>query len=1207
MAGSAALLCRMHDPEQPGVFTDHRLWWKGPEGVVQRVEAPLRIRPGRSVRLPTITLARNAGAIQLKWESEHVTCEWRPPAQHSTEDEKTAVLIAKPDESTSWDADFRVDKQAMSEPYDVYPRLHVGRVSPAAWFVAVAHAVSIGGAILGAVGLVWMVFASCAPALLMLVGGAVIAALANPFVLRLFGPKIGTYLPSQTEHLGTISIPRIAIEPAISHSTIVSSPIVRAYCESVARHVTDLHVLGISVPVSAEAGYIPIALRVGRITRVPSSVPKEAYTEIDRMINRDMRLRNLLDGTRHSLEEAWQLHRHLTVVGDVGSGKTTALRRLSHRLALGAVHWTVSVPVYLELHRVARRSELGTDPVGTLRTAIIDRIVEMLERSRSDDDPDPRPTLRDDVTQIADQLIENGELTLLLDGLDEVSDGDPKDGQTSVDSVISMIRETSKAWDKVRFVVACRQSSAERYRSLPEQFVIAEMMMFDEEAIEKFIQQHFVEHPERASRLLDEIRRNSRLRGLASTPLFLTLITLLFEQRGSLPKRRSEIYRTCVAMLLLEWDEQRGQERRSAFSIEGKEEFLRYLAWDLHSKGARFVSRDEITIYIAAFLPNAGLTGEDPARILDEIAAHHGILRLYDNNWFGFVHFAFQEYYAAECVKPGVSLEYAINNRHRAWWQEVLRLYAGRDDTASLITALLHEREDVFRTNLILAGDCLGECDEIDPELRDTVVDALVDATETVGVPELDRRIWQTLARIGGSKAQNYMWRAIVSQSLRLDIRLGIISEMTRWSPNEYLAAAYERVRDRMLGIPIRTALVELIGASGERKGYETLLRILNDSDMADEIRGAAAGILATPENQDIVDVFETILFDQRTPTDVRRAVAKGLHLHGKQSIFDRMIDTLNNWHVDVSYRTSLANVAGELVDGSSIHALVEVIENPRVAASVRTALAVSLKGRNLHASGPNLIELVGDRSTDYSVRLAVADILSSVVTASHRDALSRLCADGGLEDPIRRRVALALAAVGDERMTDTLVRIIEDGSARSYLRIEAARILGTLDSPNIVKRMLNLIDSRAIDPFGQELAVLVLELRGDASVAHGLVDRLSDRSLPLSARLRMVNTLGTLETRSVVGRLVALLADRAYTADLRGRIALTLTHLTDARDRRSFNRIISILGDTKDVFEMYTLAWHLSEQLGVPVYPSDIGIGEIVYVGTGGESEANQ
>ena len=128
-----------------------------------------------------------------------------------------------------------------------------------------------------------------------------------------------------------------------------------------------------------------------------------------------------------------------------------------------------------------------------------------------------------------------------------------------------------------------------------------------------------------------------------------------------------------------------------------------------------------------------------------------------------------------------------------------------------------------------------------------------------------------------------------------------------------------------------------------------------------------------------------------------------------------------------------------------------------------------------------------------------------------------------------------------------------------------------------------------------------MLELRGDASIANALVDRLSDRSLPLSARLRMVTTLGTFEARTVIGRLVALLADRAFTVQLRGRIALTLTRLTDARDHRTFNRVPTILGEMKDVLEIYTLAWHLSVQLGVPVYPSDIGVAEITYGDTPG------
>ncbi|HDS74451.1 MAG TPA: NACHT domain-containing protein, partial [Firmicutes bacterium] len=432
MTGSAALTCRMHDPERPGVYTDHHLWWKGGEGVIECVEAPQRIRPGRSVRLPAVTFARNSGTLQLRWESDAVRCEWRQSARCAVDNEQSAIFSLRPDNAPTCEADFCVVNEAVTEPHDTYPRLHVGRVSLAHWFVALTHTVSLTGVAIGIVGLIWLLFNSCDSAILMLLGGSTVAILSNPFLLRNLNRKVEACLPSQTEHLGTISIPRIVIEPAIIHSTAVSSPVIRAYCESVVRQITDLHVLGIAVPVSAEAGYIPIALRTGRITQVPSSVPKEAYTEIDRIINQDKRLKNLLDGTRHSLEEAWQLHRYLTIVGDAGSGKTTALRRLSHRLAAGAVHWTVSVPVYLELHRVARRPDVQSDPVGALRAATIDRIEEILHRDSEGGDEERSLPSRDDIARVVDLLITNGELTRLLDGLDEVPDDNSTNGESSV-------------------------------------------------------------------------------------------------------------------------------------------------------------------------------------------------------------------------------------------------------------------------------------------------------------------------------------------------------------------------------------------------------------------------------------------------------------------------------------------------------------------------------------------------------------------------------------------------------------------------------------------------------------------------------------------------------------------------------------------------------------------------------------------------------
>ena len=143
---------------------------------------------------------------------------------------------------------------------------------------------------------------------------------------------------------------------------------------------------------------------------------------------------------------------------------------------------------------------------------------------------------------------------------------------------------------------------------------------------------------------------------------------------------------------------------------------------------------------------------------------------------------------------------------------------------------------------------------------------------------------------------------------------------------------------------------------------------------------------------------------------------------------------------------------------------------------------------------------------------------------------------------------------------------------------------------------MLNMIDSRTVDPLGQELAVLVIELRGEPEMAPAITERLADMKLSLPARMRMANTLAVLGNVEVIDYLISVLNDRAYTPELRARIAITLTELTDSRDGRAFERVLRMLPDAGGVPEIMTLLWHLSEQVGMAVLPDDMQQRPTVY-----------
>ncbi|HCJ36614.1 MAG TPA: hypothetical protein DHV65_20265, partial [Ktedonobacter sp.] len=130
---------------------------------------------------------------------------------------------------------------------------------------------------------------------------------------------------------------------------------------------------------------------------------------------------------------------------------------------------------------------------------------------------------------------------------------------------------------------------------------------------------------------------------------------------------------------------------------------------------ARYFLESELLTVITDFIPAIGLTPEKNTRILEEIAAENGLLKEQAQGWHGFLHLTLQEYFVAQYVIEHQQLDTMLQHRGDPWWEEVFLLYASRVADASLLLEQLLGKshpstlqEDIFWTNLLLAGRCLA-------------------------------------------------------------------------------------------------------------------------------------------------------------------------------------------------------------------------------------------------------------------------------------------------------------------------------------------------------------------------------------------------------------------------------------------------------------------------------------------------------------------
>jgi hypothetical protein len=328
---------------------------------------------------------------------------------------------------------------------------------------------------------------------------------------------------------------------------------------------------------------------------------------------------------------------HMVVLGDLGSGKTTTLRRLARAVALEPStspndNWQFVVLV------VCR--EESWDKVGLYD--VVGRAVGITGRLYSELD-NPQSRIR--------QVLEAGCL-VLIDGLDEVPRRHRADLERDIVQLGRHLR-TSKV------IVSCR--SADYAAPLPG-FETAEIRPLGPDQIKKLVQgvlgddeapafyAALVEHP--AGELADR-------------PLFLTYLAAIYKRRGIIPDRPAEIYEAIVRLVIQDWDEQRGVRRASkwaGFGVDEKRHFLADLAYELtRQESFRFEERQLIDIY-EGLADRYDLPKAQARMVARELESHTGLLTQV-GDYYQFSHLALQEYLAAD------ALVRAPASARSKWWE----------------------------------------------------------------------------------------------------------------------------------------------------------------------------------------------------------------------------------------------------------------------------------------------------------------------------------------------------------------------------------------------------------------------------------------------------------------------------------------------------------------------------------------------------------
>lgn len=386
-------------------------------------------------------------------------------------------------------------------------------------------------------------------------------------------------------------------------------------------------------------------------------------------------------------------NKRLMVLGTPGTGKSTLLRHLALHHLNNPLSEEEYFPVYLELRSTKK------DKWGTLLDGVISEVENYIPKSVG--------TFKD--------LLEKGQILLLLDGLDEVD-------EATFDFLCQGIDELTNRYPDNRFIATCRTKSFSEYKFVS--FSDYELASFSEKQRDSLIEKWFkaktlsnditgLNSEDEADWLANskiefqnELKKHQPIAMLASNPLTLTFLLYTFEyNNGQLAHRRLTLLQAIVDIFVREWDRKRRIRRRDFAPVDVLEpktliDLFCHIAYQgftsptFKTEWTSFELQDIITPFLKRVDINV-----DALNVIKAIEATNGILAENFNGIYSFQPLTFQEFFAALHIvehQSEDSLRSAVDsyllNTH---WQEVFPLATDRlsnsDEFLKLIFSYMND------------------------------------------------------------------------------------------------------------------------------------------------------------------------------------------------------------------------------------------------------------------------------------------------------------------------------------------------------------------------------------------------------------------------------------------------------------------------------------------------------------------------------------
>jgi HEAT repeat protein len=938
-----------------------------------------------------------------------------------------------------------------------------------------------------------------------------------------------------------------------------------AYRHKLVAELHNLKTLDVAKPLDLETSYVPLQVSVAGNGESHPHIAK------GKEVGRKAR-------AMPPEEALVRLHR-LAVLGAPGAGKTTMLRHLTLLSAQGRLENVPDFPILVPLGHFAAVPQVD----------LLDFAISEIETRY--DFPGPRPDGStglprwpvEGLRPYLEERLEKGSVILLLDGLDEANIGRPQEAEATYRHVVGQINVLAARYPNCPMIVTARRGSWKGL--LAASFYIVEVLGFNRDDIQRFIVNWFGTGSDRVQDLEGALFHNPHMWARAANPLLLSLMAFAFERDGELPRGRAGLYRRGAELLF----EHHDLERAHLLTIEQKRSLLEEMALHFHLQRVLLLPEDELREVTANYLPAVDIRADQIPTIWEEISSQHGLLRGQVGGWVGFPHPTWQEYFAAVAISKRGQLEWILEGLHDPWWEGTVLFLAGvLKDATPLLEGILVQEEDIFHSNLMLAGRCLAGISPIEGmgpsigsgrRLWENIVDRLKGLVERGHHRLLQRQAIGVLTEIGGEAVVSFLAALLRREEIDLGVRAEVAEIVGSLHDKSVIPNLLAFLTDQKLDPSVRGNIADALGSLGDESVIPLLLALLPDETVDPPVRGKVVEALSSLGGESVVLPFLTSLSDEGIDPYVRERIIEVLASLGAaldESLVSQLLSLLPDEKIPPSVRRGVAEAVGSLGDASVVPDLLAFLADEKVEASVRAKAAEALDTLGAESAIPPLLTILSDEKVNYSVRMTVAEVIGALGDELVASQLLALLPDEKIDPAVRASIAGALGILGEKSVVPQLLSLLPDERIDPSVRWKIVDALSSLGEKTIIPHLRALLPDEKIDSSVRWVVAEALEALTEEPPENG-ERRREDKEE------RREEALDWLDDRSKVPQLLALLTDERKDPSVSGRIINALGSLGD--DRATAEGLAALL-DREDIgSNVYEALFHVSQRAGVRVF----------------------